>query len=102
MARQMRVTIRNANDVSRALADFVPSAAADVRAMQLAERDRLSAALADKVNRAIEEARGVETTDPHEARRKLDVANAELERIEAALARVPSLGLVSERGGGTT
>jgi molecular chaperone DnaK len=100
VARLLRGTIRHANDLERALADFVPSAASDVRALQLAERDRLLASLRERVARPIEDARSLETSDPGEARRKLDAASAEIDRIEAALARVPSLGLVTERGGG--
>jgi molecular chaperone DnaK len=102
LARHMRGTIHHANELERALADFVPSAAVDVRAMQLAERDRLQAAVRDKIARAIEEARALEAKDPNEARRRLDVASAEIERVEAALARVPSMGLVSDRGSGAT
>ncbi len=99
VARLLRRTIQHENELSRSLADFVPSAATDVRALQLAERDRLQASLAAKVGKVIEEARVIETTDPNEARRKLDGATAELERVEAALARIPAMGLVTERGG---
>jgi molecular chaperone DnaK len=99
VSRLLRRTVQHENELSRSLADFVPSAAADVRALQLAERDRLQVALASKVGQAIELARGIESSDPNEARRKLDVATAELERIEAALGRIPQVGLVSERGG---
>jgi molecular chaperone DnaK len=100
LARHMRSTIRQANDLEKALVDFIPSAAAEVRVLQIAERDRLHAALREKVSRAIELARELEARDANEARRKLDVASAEIDRIEAALARIPSMGLVTERGSG--
>lgn len=102
VARLLRGTIHSANDLEKALTDFVPSAASDVRALQLAERDRLLARLRDKVATAIAEARRLEATDPNEARRKLDGASSEIDQLEAALARVPSLGLVTERGGGAS
>ena len=40
-------------------------------------------------------------TDLAEARRLVAQVSSELERIESAIERLPSLGLVTERGGGT-
>ena len=40
-----------------------------------------------------------DTTDAGALRRKLEPIDAETERIEAAVERLPSIGLVTERGG---
>ncbi len=42
---------------------------------------------------------GIGGTDAAALRRTLDQVNGELERIENALERIPSLGLVTDRGG---
>jgi molecular chaperone DnaK len=86
--------------VERDLLDFVVSPSSEVGPLQTAERDRLLEALRSKVDRSIEPLETGELGDPAEARRKIEQASAELERIEAALERLPSLGLVTERGGG--
>jgi molecular chaperone DnaK len=86
--------------VERDLVDFVVSAASDVAAIQSAERDRLLDALRVKVDAVISPLEEAGLGDPVEARRKIEQASGELERIEAAFERLPSLGLVTERGGG--
>jgi molecular chaperone DnaK len=86
--------------VEHALSDFVVSTAAEVGPLQAAERDRLFDALKTKVDRPITALETGDIGDLTEARRKIENAGSELERIEAALERLPSLGLVTERGGG--
>ena len=86
--------------VERDLVDFVVSASSDVAAIQSAERDRLLDALRSKVDHVLAPLEQTGLGDPVEARRKVEQAAAELERIEAAFERLPSLGLVTERGGG--
>ena len=65
----------------------------------LAERDKLLASLHEKVLEPMKTL-GSDTADPAAIRRKLEGMNAETSRIETALERLPSLGLVTERGGG--
>jgi len=86
-----------ATTVERKLLDFVPSSS-DVGALQTAERDKLLASLHEKVLEPLK-LLGAETSDAAALRRKLEGINAETSRIETALERLPSLGLVTERGG---
>jgi molecular chaperone DnaK len=81
----------------RELVDFVPSSAEEVRALQLAERDRLLTIVTQKVKKPVE-ALGA-GGDASSTRRALDLADAELDRVSTAFERLPSLGLVAERGG---
>ncbi len=81
------------------LMDFVPSSTDEVRQMQLEERDRLLAALADRGSAALAALSG-EGADPAQVRRQLDRIVPELDRIDAALERLPSIGVVTERGRG--
>lgn len=85
--------------VERALIDFTTSSAEELRALQNKERNRLLDALRDKVDGTFARIQSGEVTDPNEARRLLDQCAAELERIESASERLPTLGLVTERGG---
>jgi molecular chaperone DnaK len=87
-----------AKRVERGLADFVPSASEEVRAIQLAERDRLLETLRVKVSDPLRQLGGDEPVDAQEARRRLDQIVSELDRIDSALEKLPSLGLVTERG----
>ena len=82
------------------LADFVLSTTEAVRAVQAAERDRLLSVVADKVDPALARVESGEITDVSDMRRLIEQSAAELERVEAAYERLPSLGLVAERGGG--
>jgi molecular chaperone DnaK len=86
-----------AQSVERKLSDFVPSSS-DVGPLQLAERDKLMGQLQEKV---VEQLRGLsaDTKDAPALRRKLEAVRAETSRIDNALERLPSLGLVTERGG---
>jgi molecular chaperone DnaK len=99
LTRRLAGVVRYANRIELALTDFVPAAADEVRAMQLVERDRLLASLKEKVQAPIQGLSVGDEADNAAARRKLEQVSSELSRIEAALERIPSLGLVTERGG---
>jgi molecular chaperone DnaK len=85
--------------VEHDLEDFVLSTTEEVRKVQAAERDRLLAVLGSKVNGVLAKIEGGAVTDIADVRRQVEQCAAELERIDAALERLPSLGLVTERGG---
>ncbi len=85
--------------VERMLEDFVPSTTEELRALQIRERDRLVETLRAKVEAPLARIERGEEKQAADLRRALDQAGAELERIEAAAERLPSLGLVTERGG---
>jgi molecular chaperone DnaK len=80
--------------LQRDLEDFVASASDEVRSLQLAERDRLLAAL-EKIAPAV--AAVSLDAKPVTVRHELERAHDELTRIETALERLPSLGLVTDR-----
>ena len=82
------------------LADFVTSSTEAVRAIQEAERDRLLLILAERVAPVLDRIANGELSDPTETRRSVEQCAAELERVEAQTERLPSLGLVTERGNG--
>ena len=86
--------------VKQTLVDFVPSATEELRAPQSRERDRLLAIVRERVNEPLDKVERGEVPDVAEVRRILDQCGAELERVETAAERLPSLGLVTERGGG--
>ena len=100
-ARILSVRIHRSN-VVRALEDFVPSAAEAVGPMQIAERDRLLASVRESVDPIISKIDNGSLTVPADIRRNIEQAWAELDRVEMACERLPSLGLVTERGGGTS
>ena len=79
------------------LADFQPQAAEEVRAVQLAEKERLATWLREKCSARLAGA-SAEGIDVAEARRTIEQVAAELERIEAAFERIPQIGLVTDRG----
>ncbi len=95
--RRIRNERLYAQSVERKLADFVPSSS-DVGPMQLAERDKLMAQLQEKAVDALKNL-SADTKDTAALRRKLEAVRAETSRIDTALERLPSLGLVTERGG---
>ena len=85
-----------ASTLARSLEDFVASSSPEVSALQTAERDRLRNALADNVQKRLSSGE-LDAGSPYDVRRRLEGIAAELTRIEAALERLPSIGLVSER-----
>lgn len=97
LERRIRNERLYAQTIERKLADFVPSSS-DVGTLQLAERDKLAVQLQEK---AIDQLRNLtaDTKDAAALRRKLEAVRAETSRIDTALERLPSLGLVTERGG---
>jgi molecular chaperone DnaK len=95
--RRLRNERYYAQSVERKLVDFVPSSS-DVGSLQVAERDKLVAQLHEKVLEPLRNL-SADTNDAGALRRKLDTINAETSRIDNALERLPSLGLVTERGG---
>jgi molecular chaperone DnaK len=88
--------------VEQSLAELVPSTTAEIRAMQAAEQTRIEKWLAENVKKplaAVKDADG--KREPSDVRRSLESVGAEIERIEAAVERLPSIGLVTDRGGGS-
>ncbi|MCA9608088.1 MAG: Hsp70 family protein, partial [Myxococcales bacterium] len=79
------------------LADFVPSATDEVRDLQIRERDRLLGVLRDKVDQPLSKITVDEELSLEGARRQLDTIVSELNRIDTALEKLPSLGLPTER-----
>lgn len=100
ITKRLANAVHRVNDVERSLRDFVPSAADEVRDLQIAERDRLLAILETKVNKELDGLEVTEDSDANAVRRTLDKISAELDRIDVALERIPSLGVVTEHGGG--
>ena len=98
VTRRLQGVLGHARALERRLADFVPSAADDVRALQLSERDRLGAQLQQKVLSPLE-ALGTEVGDGdvHAARRRVEAIGGELDRIDGGVEKLATLGLVTER-----
>jgi molecular chaperone DnaK len=78
----------------RALDDLDLSRTAEVRALQNAERESLRDAIRGALLRMIDDARSGEAV---ETRRALERAAAELDRVEKAIERLPSIGVVTDR-----
>ncbi len=90
-----------AQRVEQVLSELVPSNTDEVRAMQLAEQGRIEKWLADSVKKplaAVKEGEG--KREVADLRRSLENVDAEIDRIEAAVERLPSIGLVTDRGTG--
>lgn len=87
--------------LERQLADWVGSSTAELGALQERERARLVERIQEHVAPVLAKLEAGQITDLAEARRLVAQASSELERIESAIERLPSLGLVTERGGGT-
>ncbi|MBS2011274.1 MAG: Hsp70 family protein [Deltaproteobacteria bacterium] len=86
--------------VEHELAEIVPSTADEIRAMQLAEQKRLAKWLDDSVKKPLKTLTEDPKKEASAARRSLEQIDAEIERIEAAVERLPSIGLVTDRGAG--
>jgi molecular chaperone DnaK len=84
--------------VEQMLADLVPSTTEEIRAMQGAEQRRIEKWLAEAVKRPLAQVKEAEGKEPGELRRALETASAEIDRIEAAVERLPAIGLVTDRG----
>jgi molecular chaperone DnaK len=85
--------------VEQSLAEMVPSTTDEIRIMQTAEQKRIGKWLAENVATKLTTLSGDETKDASAARRTLEEIDSEIERIEAAVERLPSIGLVTDRGG---
>lgn len=85
-----------AGRVQREIDDTALTTAGDLRKLQEAELDRIRAWFRDEVAGHLGD---LEEGDPDTSRRKADKLAGELERIEAALERVPQIGMVTDRGG---
>lgn len=86
--------------VEQTLAELVPSTTDEIRAMQAAELSRIEKWLGESVKKPLgvmQESEG--RRDPTDLRRLLENVDAEIERIEAAVERLPAIGLVTDRGG---
>jgi molecular chaperone DnaK len=89
-----------AQRVEQLLGELVPSAADEVRALQLAEKARLDKWLKESVDKPLRAIKDGPSREASDVRRSLEQIDAEIERIEAAAERIPSIGLVTDRGGG--
>ncbi|MBX3230806.1 MAG: Hsp70 family protein [Labilithrix sp.] len=106
LRRTMSLSWRS-QQVERQLADLVPSTTDEIRVMQANEQKRIEKWLADGVKKPLEALKeGQESDDPKkkkettELRRLVEKIDTEIERIEAAVERLPSIGLVTDRGSG--
>ena len=90
-----------AQRLEQALAEMEPSTTDEIRAMQLAEQTRLHKWLTDGVSTPLKAlTAGEGAQEPAVARRAIEKIDAELDRLEAAVERLPSIGLVTDRGAG--
>jgi molecular chaperone DnaK len=88
-----------ANRLDGEIGDAAPTTSGDLKKLQDAELSRIRTWFKDEVASKLPELEKVDG-DPDAARRKADALSGELERIEAALERVPQIGMVTDRGGG--
>ena len=96
--RTLNLTWR-AQRVEQTLAEMVPSTTDEIRAMQMAEQMRLNKWLADGVSKPLRTLTNDDgKQEPAVARRSIEQIDAEIERLEAAVERLPSIGLVTDRG----
>jgi molecular chaperone DnaK len=100
VARRTLTLSWRAQRVEQSLAELVPSATDEIRAMQAAEQVRIEKWLVESVKKPLAEVKEAEgKKEASELRRSLETVDAEIERIEAAVERLPALGLVTDRGG---
>ena len=85
-----------------ALHDVVPSTTDEIRVMQMAEKTRIEKWLAETVKKPVDALKNVKPGEKSasDIRRDIDSIDSEIERIEAAVERLPSIGLVTDRGAG--
>jgi molecular chaperone DnaK len=83
--------------VQRLLLDLELSKTPELLALQTRERDRLLGLLDATSPAALRERIGKEGTSLADVRRGLETLELELERLDEAAQRVPSLGLVTDR-----
>lgn len=95
--RKMSLTYRSQR-LESALAEFEPSTTPEVRAMQAAERARLEKWMQGAVKGPLAVALKDDKRSPGDLRKDLERIDDEIERIEAAMERLPSIGLVTDRG----
>lgn len=89
-----------AQRVEQALAEMVPSTTDEIRALQRAEHARLTQWMQASVSKPLASlSAGVAKQEPAASRRTMEQIDAEIERIEVATSRLPSMGLVTDRGG---
>ena len=100
VARRLSAVVAWANRVERDVLDYVPAAADEVRALQLKERERIVTWFKAGVSDPLGKLQTDKRPEPNDARRKIEAIAAELERIDAAVQRLGSLGLVTDRGSG--
>lgn len=82
------------------LAEVVLSSTDEIRAMQMTEKKKIAGWLEEGVQKPLTAVREAEGNKPAiEMRRLLDTISAEAERIDTAIERLPSIGLVTDRGG---
>ncbi len=88
-----------ASRLHREIDDVSLTTAGDLRKLQETELDRIRKWYRDEVALPLVDLEKAEG-EPDASRRKADQLAGELERIEAALERVPQIGMVTDRGGG--
>jgi molecular chaperone DnaK len=102
IARRTLTLSWRAQRVEQMLGELVPSTTDEIRVMQAAEQKRIEKWLADSVKKPLSSVReGEGKRDASELRRSLETLDAEIDRIEAAVERLPSIGLVTDRGAGS-
>ena len=91
-----------AQDLERQLGEVVPSTTEEIRVMQAAEQRRIEKWLAEGVKTPLEKLKegqeGETKASTSDLRRMIEKIDTEIERIEAAVERLPSIGLVTDRG----
>ena len=99
--RRILLLSLRARRLDEVLSEFVPSTTDEVRALQLEEHGRLKAWLAEQVDAPLRAAKeGEGKREIGETTRALEQIDAAIDRIETAAGRLPSIGLVTDRGAG--
>ena len=101
LLRRIQAVKRRASDAAKELADTVLSASAEVRALQREEQARIESWLGGKIVSRIDALKPPEEGAAVTLRQSLDELNSELHRVELAIERLPTIGIVTERKGPT-